>query len=129
VVGAVAGETILLVEDEEIVREPAARFLRRAGYKVLVAGEAATAIDLAAAHTGTIDLLLTDVVMPGMTGKELAEKLLISASIDRVLYTSGYTQDVISRGEGVDTGVTLLAKPFTADQLLAGVRDLLDEQP
>jgi CheY-like chemotaxis protein len=125
-VGVVAGETILLVEDEEIVREPAARLLRNAGYVVLDAADADHAIELAQAHEGTIGLLLTDVVLPGMMGVELAEKLLHSTTIERVLYTTGYSEKAIGPGASVEAGSALLAKPFTAEKLLEVVRNLLD---
>jgi PAS domain S-box-containing protein len=128
-VGRAIGETILLVEDEQVVRQSAARFLRNAGYNVLVAGEASKAIALAGAHEGTIDLLLTDIVMPGMTGKELAENLLGSSTVSRVLYMSGYSKDVVAHNGALDPGVTLLEKPFTPEELLAGVRELIDSRP
>lgn len=128
-VGIIAGETILLVEDEEIVREPAARFLRNAGYNVLVAAQPEKAIELADAQKEPINLLLTDVVMPGMTGRELAEQLLVSESIERVLYMSGYTKDVIAHQGPEKALVARLDKPFTAQKLLAVVRDLLDTRP
>ena len=131
-----AGETILLVEDEEIIRAPAARFLQKAGYNVLIAADPEIAIELAHAQEEPIDLLLTDVVMPGMTGKELAETLLLSKSVQRVMYMSGYTKDVISHQgdvialQGVEkASVARLDKPFTAQKLLAVVRDLLDSKP
>lgn len=127
-VGTPQGETILLVEDEEIVLEPAARFLRKAGYNVLVAAEANQACELAKAHEGSIDLLLTDVVMPGMSGTELARKLLLSTKVQRVLYTSGYSQDGAHEG-AVDDATPLLQKPFTAEKLLSVVGELLDHRP
>jgi two-component system, cell cycle sensor histidine kinase and response regulator CckA len=125
-VGPVKGETILLVEDEEVVRQPAGRFLGNAGYRMLVAENAETALSLATNQAEKIDLLLTDVVMPGMTGKELAAKLLIDRPELKVIYISGYSEDVIVHQGAVERGVILVQKPFTAEGLLSKVRDVLD---
>ena len=125
-VGPVKGETILLVEDEEIVRQPAGRFLANAGYQMLVAEDPEAAISLAERHEGKIDLLLTDVVMPGMTGKEMALKLLVERPDMKVIYISGYSEDVIVHQGAVEQGVVLVQKPFTAETLLSRVRDVLD---
>jgi PAS domain S-box-containing protein len=125
-VGPVKGETILLVEDEEIVRQPAGRFLANAGYEMLVAEDPEIALTLADRHEGRIDLLLTDVVMPGMTGKEMAVKLLIERPNMKVIYISGYSEDVIVHQGAVEPGVVLVQKPFTAEALLSKVREVLD---
>jgi two-component system, cell cycle sensor histidine kinase and response regulator CckA len=125
-VGPVKGETILLVEDEEIVRLPAGRFLANAGYRMLVADDPQAALILAEEHADEIDLLLTDVVMPGMTGKDLAAKLIIERPEIKVIYISGYSEDVIVHQGAVEAGVVLVQKPFTAEALLSKVREVLD---
>ncbi len=89
------GETLLLVEDEEIVRVPARRILSRSGYTVIEAANATDALEIARRHPGTIDLLLTDVVMPGLSGKELAVEVLSRRPAIKVLFMSGYSENVI----------------------------------
>jgi PAS domain S-box-containing protein len=122
-------ETILLVEDEEPLRRLAGMFLSNNGYQVLAAANGAAAQRLAAENRGPIDLLLTDVVMPGMNGRVLAEQLAAGHPAMKVLYMSGYTDTVIA-GHGVlDEGIHLLHKPFTEEVLLGRVRELLDERP
>jgi two-component system, cell cycle sensor histidine kinase and response regulator CckA len=121
------GETLLVVEDEEALREVAGRILSGAGYDVLVASCGSEALDLAGRHEGDIDLLVSDVVMPGMLGKEVAERLLITRPGTRVLYMSGYAQPVLHSQGTLDPGVALLEKPFTATGLLAAVRRRLDD--
>jgi PAS domain S-box-containing protein len=119
-------ETILLAEDESSVRAVATAALERAGYTVLAAPDGPAALELARTFDGTIDLLLTDVVMPGMHGREVAERLLKERPATRVLYASGYTDDVILlRGIRVDE-VAFIQKPFTPQQLARRVRELLD---
>jgi PAS domain S-box-containing protein len=113
------GQTILVVEDEAAVRRLTCRILTREGYKVLEASDGPHALDTWDAHPGEIDLLLTDVVMPGMSGKELAERLGIEP-----VFMSGYTDDVISR-HGMD-GLRLVQKPFDAKTLLGAVKSALD---
>ncbi|HEU4348034.1 MAG TPA: ATP-binding protein [Actinoplanes sp.] len=120
------GETLLVVEDEAALREVAGRILSGAGYRVLAADGGAQALDLAARHEGPIDLLVSDVVMPGMLGKELAERLVESRPGTRVLYMSGYAQPVLASQGTLDPGVALLEKPFTAADLLTAVRGRLD---
>jgi CheY-like chemotaxis protein len=117
--GATRGETILVVEDEEAVRRLTCRILTREGYAVLEAPDGSRAIDTWDEHSGEIDLLLTDVVMPGMSGKELADRLGIEP-----VFMSGYTDDVISH-HGMD-GVRLVQKPFDAQTLLGAIRSALD---
>ena len=117
--GATGGETILVVEDEDAVRRLTCRILTREGYSVLEAPDGPRAIDTWDEHCGEIDLLLTDVVMPGMSGKELADRLGIEP-----VFMSGYTDDVISR-HGMD-GVRLVQKPFDAQTLLGEIRSALD---
>jgi two-component system cell cycle sensor histidine kinase/response regulator CckA len=121
------GETLLVVEDEAALREVAGRILSRAGYHVLAAECGVSALELAARHEGAIDLLVTDVVMPGMLGKELAERLTGERPDTQVLYMSGYAQPVLHSQGTLDPGVALLEKPFTAGDLLAAVRRRLDD--
>ena len=120
------GETLLVVEDEAALRDVAGRILSGAGYQVLAADGGAQALELAARHEGVIDLLVSDVVMPGMLGKELAERLVHSRPETRVLYMSGYAQPVLASHGTLDPGVALLEKPFTAVDLLTAVRERLD---
>ena len=120
------GETLLVVEDEDALRDVAGRILTGAGYRVLVAEGGAQALELAERHDGKIDLLVSDVVMPGMLGKELAERLVVARPGTRVLYMSGYAQPVLASQGTLDPGVVLLEKPFTANDLLAAVRSRLD---
>jgi two-component system cell cycle sensor histidine kinase/response regulator CckA len=120
------GETLLVAEDEDALRDVAGRILSGAGYRVLLAEGGAQALELAARHDGDIDLLVSDVVMPGMLGKELAERLVVARPGTRVLYMSGYAQPVLASQGTLDPGVALLEKPFTAGDLLTAVRRRLD---
>jgi two-component system cell cycle sensor histidine kinase/response regulator CckA len=120
------GETLLVVEDEDALREVAGRILCGAGYEVISAEGGAQALELAARHQGRIDLLVSDVVMPGMLGKDLAERLVAVRPDTRVLYMSGYAQPVLASQGTLDPGVVLLEKPFTATDLLRSVRHRLD---
>jgi CheY-like chemotaxis protein len=119
------GETILLVEDEANVRKVAARFLQRLGYFVLKAAGPAEAQRLAAAHAGPIHLLITDVIMPGMNGLDLAAELARANPGMRTLFISGYTADVIARQGVLEEGVQYLAKPFDQDALALRVRQAI----
>ncbi len=119
-------ETVLLVEDEELVRDVAEQMLRRCGYTVLVAGSGQGALALARDHEGPIDLLLTDVVMPLMNGQELAEKVATVRPGIKILYVSGYTEDVIAHHGVIDEGVQFISKPYTFSSLSACVRAVLD---
>jgi PAS domain S-box-containing protein len=120
------GETLLVVEDEDALRDVAGRILSGAGYQVLAADGGRQALEVAASHEGVIDLLVSDVVMPGMLGKELAERLVDIRPDTRVLYMSGYAQPVLASQGTLDPGVALLEKPFTAADLLSAVRRRLD---
>ena len=120
------GETLLVVEDEDALRDVAGRILTGAGYRVLTAEGGAHALELASRHDGEIDLLVSDVVMPGMLGTELAERLVDARPGTRVLYMSGYAQPVLASQGTLDPGVALLEKPFTAGDLLTAVRRRLD---
>jgi CheY-like chemotaxis protein len=122
-------ETVLLVEDEESVRGAAARMLERLGYEVLVASEGPEALALAASRTAPIGLLMTDVVMPGMDGRELAERLRERHPEARVLFTSGYTEDVIVRHGVLDDHLRFIGKPFMMQTLARKVREVLDSRP
>jgi signal transduction histidine kinase/ActR/RegA family two-component response regulator len=120
-------ETILLVEDEEIVRELARQVLEQKGYKVLTARHGAEALIVAEQYDGPIHLLLTDVVMPEMNGKDLAERLLAIRSDLRVIYMSGYADAAIFQNGSVPETANYLQKPFTPASLLRKVREVLDE--
>jgi PAS domain S-box-containing protein len=122
-------ETILLVEDQEQVRTVAAGILRRNGYRVFCAGDAAEAVALAAHHPGIIHLLLTDVVMPRTSGAELAREIAKTRPETRVLFMSGYTDDSVVRHGVLDSGLAFLQKPFGADSLGKRVREVLDGEP
>ncbi len=122
----VGSETILLAEDEDAVRRLAHRVLERAGYTVLLAGSGADAEKLARAHEGTIHLLVTDMVMPGIGGRELAERLRALRPDIRVLYLSGYTDSTVTQKGLLDAGDSFLQKPFTTDALARKVRETID---
>ena len=119
-------ETILVVEDEDALRRAVLRALEGAGYTVVAARSGEDALRIARQHRGDIHLLLTDVVMPRMGGKELAEDLTRARPALKVLYMSGYSANAITRHGVLDSGMRLLAKPFTADELTRRVRDVLD---
>lgn len=120
--------TILLVEDEEVVREVAEVILSTSGYDVLKAENAAEALNLWEEHKDEIDLLLTDVIMPGISGKELADMLIASRSDLKVLFMSGYSTDVISFHDILPDGVELLQKPFTPHDLATVVKNILEPE-
>jgi PAS domain S-box-containing protein len=120
------GETVLVVEDEEAMREVTRRILTRSGHVVLVAATGQEAIDLAANHPGGIELLLTDVIMPQMLGKEVAERVLAFRPDIRVLYMSGYAQPVLASQGTLAEGVSLIEKPFSERELLTKTREVLD---
>jgi two-component system, cell cycle sensor histidine kinase and response regulator CckA len=118
-------ETILVVEDDELVRNYAVRVLERGGYQVLSAGDPLEALGLAADHAGEIPLLVTDVIMPYMNGKDLAFELAQRRPGVRVLYVSGYTENTIVHHGVLDPGVALLPKPYSPAELLERVRQLI----
>lgn len=118
-------ETILIVEDEEAVLKLSKEMLEMLGYKVLAARETDQAIRFAEEFTGSIDLLLTDVVMPGMNGKELSDRIRSFKPGLRCLYMSGYTADVIARQGILEKGLHFLPKPFSLKELSAKVRETL----
>ena len=119
-------ETILLVEDEANLRYLARQFLEKQGYRVIEAADGAVAMQVVVAHEGMIHLLLTDVIMPGMNGRELAQRIAEIRPNTKVLYMSGYTENVIGKNGTLDAGVRLLQKPFTLRELKNRVREVLD---
>ena len=119
-------ETVLLVEDDDAVRGYARRVLGDAGYTVLEADRGSSALDVAAATDGPIHLLLTDAVMPGFDGVELAERLLADRRDLRVVFVSGFTENIVIR-EGITVKTMhFLPKPYRGDELLRSVREILD---
>jgi PAS domain S-box-containing protein len=120
-------ETILFVEDEVALRDLMHRVLTNGGYTVLTAGDGLEALALVEAHPGRIDLAVTDVVMPRMSGPELAARLRARDPGIRLLYVSGYTADQLRPQTDLGTDAALLAKPFTSDGLLGKVREVLDQ--
>ncbi|MBU8913407.1 MAG: response regulator, partial [Spirochaetales bacterium] len=119
-------ETILLVEDEPAILKLTATMLERQGYVVLAASTPGKAIRLAGEHPGTIHLLMTDVVMPEMNGRDLAKNLLSLYPGMKRLFMSGYTADIIAHQGVIDEGVNFIQKPFSAQDLAAKVRNGLD---
>ena len=120
-------ETVLIVEDADPVRALMRESLTRQGYKILEASGGTAALDLLSRLPAELDLLVTDVVMPGLSGRELAEQLKGKYPGLRVLFTSGYTDDAILRQGILQTGITFLQKPFTPETLSRKVRGILDE--
>jgi len=119
-------ETILLVEDEANLRYLARQYLEKQGYKVIEAADGAVAVQIAVAHEKVIHLLLTDVIMPGMNGRELAQRISEIRPNVKILYMSGYTENVIGHNGMLDEGVRLLQKPFNLRDLRSMVREVLD---
>ncbi|MEW6236363.1 MAG: ATP-binding protein [Candidatus Omnitrophota bacterium] len=120
-------ETILLAEDQELVRDLAARALRENGYAVLEAANGAEAVQLHEQFKDVIHLLLTDVIMPGMSGRELSKRITAQRPEIRTIYISGYSEDVISHHGVLEPGTTLLKKPFANDVMLQEIRKVLDK--
>jgi two-component system, cell cycle sensor histidine kinase and response regulator CckA len=118
-------ETVLLVEDEESVRELVRETLKNKGYSVMEACDGVSGMKAAESHQGKIDILITDVVMPGMSGRELAQRITISRPTIKVLFLSGYTEDAIIHEGVLDPGTAFLQKPFTLQALARKVRDVL----
>jgi PAS domain S-box-containing protein len=121
-------ETVLFAEDSNIVRELISGDLMRAGYTVLAAGGGAEALGLAKGHTGHIHLLITDLIMPGMSGVDLYSALSAQRGTIPVLYISGGGEEALAQREGTVSGSSMLAKPFTTDTLLRKIRSILDNK-
>ncbi len=121
-------ETILLVEDERGVRELAREYLEMSGYTVIEAEDGHTALELAAMHAGTIHLLMTDVVMPGISGRELADRVRVIRPKINVLYMSGYTDQAVVHHGILDMDAVLLQKPFTLATLSSKLREILNAE-
>ncbi len=119
-------ETILLVEDERMILDMTARMLRKQGYMVLPASTPGEAMQLAREHAGPIHLLMTDVIMPEMNGRDLAKNLLSLYPDLKCLFMSGYTADVIAHHGVLDEGVHFIQKPFVLKEFAAKIRDVLD---
>ena len=122
------GETVLVVEDEEAVLELTHSMLVGLGYTVKSAGSPEEALRLAREYDGEIDLLITDVIMPGMNGKTVAEKIGQARPTMKLLFMSGYTADVIAHRSMLDPGVEFISKPFTIQQLSVKVRQVLGKK-
>ena len=125
-----ARETILVVEDERLVRSLARTILERQGYQVVACASGAEALGaLADRGSAPVDLLLTDLVMPGMSGRELAERVVAERPSVRVLFTSGYSEDAELHQSVADQEAHFLAKPYSVQQLSSRVREVLDGRP
>lgn len=120
------GETVLVAEDEEIVRHLVRQTLEAQGYSVLTAADGDEALRIGESHPGTIDLLLTDSVMPRTSGQALARRLAAARTEFRTIFMSGYPQRAIAEGGEPHEGSAFLAKPFTPLQLTRKVREVLD---
>ncbi|KEY97991.1 chemotaxis protein CheY, partial [Sphingomonas sp. BHC-A] len=121
-------EIILVVEDEERVRHMSVDSLRELGYTIVQASDGEQALEMLTIQP-RIDMLFTDVVMPGINGRDLADRARASRPGLKILYTTGYTRNAIVHNGMLDPGVSFLAKPFTLDQLAAKVRQVLDADP
>ena len=121
-------ETVLIVEDEANLRRMACHYLETQGYKILEAADGAAAMQVCVAHPGPIHLLLTDVIMPGMNGHEVAKRVVSLRPTAKVLYMSGYAENAIGHNGTLDEGTNLLQKPFTLQALKEKVREVLDSQ-
>jgi PAS domain S-box-containing protein len=119
-------ETILLVEDEEAVRDLANRILSAKGYSVVAAKSTKEAEQVSEKHTGDIHLVLTDIIMPGTSGRELARRIAARRPQTRILFMSGYTDNVLAEGGVLEAGLSFLQKPFTPGALVQKVREVLD---
>jgi DNA-binding response OmpR family regulator len=119
-------ETVLLAEDEPAVRALSCRVLQEAGYTVIVANDGLAAVKELARHLDRIDLLIVDVIMPGKSGKEVAEEAMRMKPGIKVLYTSGYPHQTAQVSDVLSDGMSFLAKPAAPDALLRKVREVLD---
>ena len=116
---------MLVVEDEASLRALTERILLRHGYRVLTAAHGAEALRVVDEHAGPIQIVLMDVVMPGQSGRTVGEQITARRPATRIVYVSGYTDNVISHHGVLAPGVTFLQKPFTSDTLLRTIRDVL----
>ena len=121
-----ASKTVLVVDDEAFIRDMVQEHLSLSGYKVLTAANGPDALKLSQDHQGTIHLLLTDVLMPGMNGGTLAARLASARPETKVLYMSGYTPNAAVHYSVLDRGTAFLPKPFTSDTLLSTIRIVLE---
>ncbi|MDQ3321125.1 MAG: response regulator [Acidobacteriota bacterium] len=121
-------ETILIVEDEDMVRMLTRQMLEECGYRVIEASGGGEALSIIEKRECEIDLVITDIVMPQMSGRELAEKLAEVCPLMRVLFTSGYTDDEIIRHDVIKENTNFIQKPFTFDVLAHKVRKSLDNE-
>ena len=119
-------ETILLTEDNEQVREISCAILEEQGYRVFLADRGSEALEILDEQDGAVDLLLTDIVMPGMNGRELYEKAVEKYPGLKVLFMSGYSEEVIAHDGVMDDGINFIKKPFTVQVLAAKVREVLE---
>jgi CheY-like chemotaxis protein len=119
-------ETILLVDDCKPLRELTRMLLEPLGYTVISCGDSGEAFRIAGEHTGTLPLMITDVVMPGLSGPMLADKLKTIRPDTKVLYASGYTADEFARSNTPGTERAFITKPFSRDDLVRKVREVLD---
>lgn len=126
--GELAKQTILLVDDERIVRTLMCELLQQEGYEVLACADPKQAIDVCTHHSGHIDLLLTDVVMPGMNGRQMANQILEIMPELLVVFMSGYTQHVLLDGGLIDPQFEYLQKPFALHTLLRKLTGVLEKQ-
>jgi len=122
-----SGETVLVVEDETAVRELTVRMLKHLGYKVLSAESGAQALEISESYTGGISLLLTDVVMPNMSGRQVADQITAARPGLKVLFLSGYTENTVIHHGVLDSGVDFLPKPFSRETLGKKMREILDK--
>ena len=121
-------ETVFLAEDEQVVRELAVKILTRLGYRVFSYADGESALAAAADYPDTIHLLLTDVVMPGMNGQELGKRLTTLRPETKVLYTSGYAEEVIALHGVLEPGLDFIPKPYSPRAIAAAVREILDRK-
>ena len=119
-------ETILLVEDEELVANHLSRLLRGHGYRVLVAPSGAKAIALMKERQAPVDLVLTDVIMPAMNGRELVASLRETFPALRALFMSGYPSEIVAKHGVLDAGIQFVEKPFFGEHLMKKIREILD---
>ena len=119
-------ETVLVVEDEAVVQRLVKRTLESAGYTVLTASDGDEALRVLEQHEGVVHLLFTDVVMPGMNGRELAARVAELRPAMKIIYTSGYTDDAVVRRGVLEDGINFVGKPHTRAELTRKVREVLD---